>query len=131
MKKILWFSRHGMSVIQHEYLVTKFGKIEITQISGSPANVHVAFEATEPERGEIKHEFKIGLQPSLKELATTFDELCVVLPIGLQQQLLPFSVSCRLLQAKSKRILLENGKVDFLFDGWEAITEIKIISEML
>lgn len=129
MTKILWFSRHSMSIDQYKGLVSKFGSIEVTQVNGSPSNVHVTFNASEPEKGEtVADHILVGEVEPLKTLISNFDEVAVVLPIGLLQQLLPFSKSGRLLQSKNKRILLDEGKVLFAFDGWEAVTKIEIVT---
>lgn len=132
MKNILWFSRHAMTADQLKDLQRVIGgEIKITQINGSPANVHVPFEAAAPEVGEtISDHILTGSQPALKELVKEFDEVAVVLPINMLQQLLPFS-NGRLLQAVSKRILLEEGKVQFAHDKWQAVKEIKIVTEDL
>lgn len=130
MKKILWFSRHAMSQSQLADLAMKFGYSEIciTQVNGTAANVHVPFTATMPETGETVADFFLtGELPSLKELVADFDEVAAVLPIGLQQQILPFLPSKRLLVAKNKRIITEEGKVEFSHEKWEQITEIKIV----
>ena len=131
MKKILWFSRHSMSADQKAALETALGEIEVTQINGTAANVHVPFESTSPEVGETQADVIItGTQPALKELVKGFDEVAAVLPIGIIQQILPF-LNGRMLQARNKRILLEDGKVAFSFDGWEVVKEVKIIIEDL
>ena len=131
MRNILWFSRHSMSLIQKLELIQKFGEIHITQINGTAPNVHIPFESTSPEVGEtIADTILTGLQSPLKEIVKNYDEVAAVLPIGLIQQLLPF-LNGRLLQARNKRILLENGKSEFVFDGWETVKEVKIIIEPL
>jgi hypothetical protein len=131
MKKILWFSRHAMSVAQLEALKASLGEVEVTQINGTAANVHVPFESTTPESGETEADvILVGTQPALKELVKNFDEVAAVLPIGMIQQILPF-LNGRMLQARNKRILLEDGKVQFSFDGWQAVKEIKIVVEDL
>ncbi len=131
MKKILWFSRHAMSIAQKNGLIAKFGEIEITQINGTAANVHVPFESTNPEIGETEADVVLmGEQKPLKELVKEYDEIAAVLPIGMVQQILPF-LNGRMLQAKNKRVLLDNGKVEFLFDGWEQVKKVKIIVEPL
>ena len=128
MTKILWFSRHAMTVAQKQDLIAKFGKIEITQANGSPANVHVAFDCAAPEVGETAADFVLdGAQAPLKDLVKCFDEFAAVLPIGLQQQVLPFCPSGRILAAKNARIVLPEGKVEFSHVKWEQITEIKIV----
>lgn len=130
--KILWFSRHAMTIGQLEDLRRVMGgDVHITQVSGSPANVHVPFEALIPELGEtIADVILTGEQPALKDLAKGFDEVAVVLPINMLQQLLPFS-NGRLLQAISKRILLDEGKVQFVHDKWQGVKEIRIVTEDL
>lgn len=128
MKRILWFSRHAMTLAQRADLITKFGEIEITQINGSPANVHVGFETTTPEVGETTADVILqGTQVPLKQLVSQFDEFAAVLPIGMQQQILPFCPSKRILAAKNARIILPEGKVEFSHVKWEQITEIKIV----
>jgi hypothetical protein len=132
MKNVLWFSRHSMTVSQQQDIVRILGPISVTQVSGSPTNVHVEFEGLTPEEGRTQAETILtGPQPPLKELVKGFDEVAVVLPIGMLQQLLPFSQSGRLLQAISKRILLDGGKVEFAHEKWQAVTEVKIVTEDL
>lgn len=129
MKKILWFSRHRMTASQFQDLTRAMGgEIEVTQVSGSPANVHVPFVGGDLEPGEVDpvHHLTGELLP-LKELVKGFDEVAVVLPIGLIQQLLPFAPG-RLLQALSKRVVLEGGKVQFNHDKWQAVVEVKIVT---
>ena len=131
-KSIIWFSRHAMTVDQLTDLQRVMGgDVHITQISGSPANVHVPFEALTPEVGETTADnILLGTQPALKDLVKGFNEVAVVLPINMLQQLLPFSGG-RLLQAISKRILLDEGKVQFAHDKWQAVKEIRIVTEDL
>lgn len=132
MKKVLWFSRHRMSTAQLAVLKENLGEIEVTQINGTAPNVHVPFESAVPEAGETTADIILtGEQPPLKELVKQFDEVAAVLPIGMIQQILPFLESGRLLQAKNKRILLDDGKVEFSFDGWQAVKEVEIVVEDL
>lgn len=120
-----------MTVSQKNDLIKKLGEFEITQLSGSPANVHVTFEGLIPEFGETTADnILLGEQLPLKELVKQFDEVAVVLPINMLQQLLPFS-NGRLLQAVSKRELLDGGKAIFVHEKWQAIKEIKIVTEDL
>lgn len=131
MKKVLWFSRHAMSVTQLEVLKTSLGEIEVTQVNGTAQNVHAPFESTAPEQGETEADVVlIGAQPPLKELVKQFDEVAAVLPIGIISQILPF-LNGRMLQAKNKRVLLDDGKVEFSFDGWQAVKEVKIVVDEL
>lgn len=131
MTKILWFSRHSMSNAQLEDLQRVFGECEITQINGTAPNVHVPFESTPAEPGETIQFQLLGTIKPLKELVAEFDEVCAVLPIGMLQQILPFCPSGRVIQAKNKRVLLEDGKVQFIHDGWEQITKVEIIKSDL
>ena len=107
------------------------GVVPFTKLVDSPANVHVPFEALTPEVGETEADVILsGTQPPLKELIKGFDEVAVVLPINMLSQLLPFS-NGRLLQAISKRILLDEGKVQYAHDKWQAVKEIRIVTEDL
>jgi len=131
MKKVLWFSRHAMTAGQKADLVRILGEIEITQINGTAPNVHVPFQATTPEIGEtVADNILQGDIPALKELVKGFDEVAVVLPINMIQQLLPF-VGGRLLQAVSRREVLPEGKIVFSHNKWQAIKEVKIVTEDL
>lgn len=131
MKKILWFSRHAMTAAQKADLVRILGDIHVTQVNGTAANVHVPFVATTPENGETEaDDIYVGEIPPLKELVKSFDEVAVVLPIGMIQQLLPF-VGGRLLQAVAIRRTLEGGQITFSHDKWQAIKEVKIVTEDL
>ena len=126
MKKVLWFSRHKMSDEQLKDLKRILGsELEITKINGTAPNVHVPFTDADSNN-----------QPALKELVVKFDESAMVLPINLQQQILPFLPSGRLLNAVSKRVITkgkdgEEDKVKFVFDGWDAITKIEVVKERL
>lgn len=131
MKKILWFSRHAMTVAQKQDLTRILGDVHITQVNGTAPNVHVPFQATTPETGEtVADEILVGDVAPLKEIITNFDEVAVVLPIGMIQQLLPFS-NGRLLQAVAIRRTLDGGQITFAHDKWQAITEVKIVTQDL
>jgi hypothetical protein len=121
--KILWFSRHEMSASQHQALVDKLGEIEVCQVSGSPANVHVSF--TDTVSGTEK--------APLKELVQGFDVVAVVLPVNMLQQLLQFTGDKPVIQALNKRVLVPQkdgivDKVEFVFDGWQQVHEIRIVT---
>lgn len=131
MTKVLWFSRHAMTAAQKADLVRILGDIHVTQVNGTAQNVHVRFTATTPENGEtVADNVLVGDMPPLKELIKAFDEVAVVLPIGMIQQLLPFS-NGRLLQAVAIRRTLEGGQITFAHNRWQAITEVKIVTEDL
>ena len=133
MTKILWFSRHKMSEEQHSALVSFFGDIKITQVNGTAQNVHMPFTSVHPRIGEgtAADEIFIGETIPLKDLVKGFDEVAAVLPIGMQQQILPFIPSGRILQALNGRVIDESGKVNFVFQKWEAITKIVVEKENL
>lgn len=132
MKKVLWFSRHKMTTAQFDALQLALGSVELTQVSGSPANVHMPFEAAAIETAPgVDAQFLLtGSQPALKELVKGFDEVAVVLPVNMLQQLLPFTGS-RLLQAVNIRTLTEVGAVVFTFGHWEVVSEVKIVTTPL
>ena len=129
---VLWFSRHKMSYQQRLALDKKLGKLFVVQINGTAPNVHVPFEAKEPEIGDgFEADMVItGTIPPLKEVIGLFDEAAVVLPINLMQQALPFS-NGRLLQALNQRVLGDDGRATFIFDRWQAVKEVKIVTEDL
>lgn len=131
MTKILWFSRHSMTNAQLEDLQRVLGECEITQINGTAPNVHVPFESSPAEPGETIQFQLLGTMMPLKDLVKDFDEVCAVLPIGMLQQILPYCPSGRVIQAKNKRVLLEDGKVQFIHDGWEQITKVEIVKSDL
>lgn len=125
MTKILWFSRHEMTVEQLQALESKHGQIEVTQINGSPANVHVPFEGN-VNGGELEQ------LPAFKELTKKYDVLAIVLPIGLQQQVLQVAGGRPVIQAVNNRILTPNpeggeDKVSFSFAKWQRIEKIEVV----
>lgn len=126
MTKVLWFSRHTMTEEQKKALTDKLGQIQMMQVNGSPANVHVPFE------GEV--DGIAGLQPAVKELCQNCDVLAIVAPIGLQEQFLKISGGKPVIIAQTKRQIIkgENGtedKVNFVFDGWKQLKKIEIVME--
>jgi len=123
-----------MSTAQYEDLLRVMGgEVCITQISCQASSIHAPIEAMAVEVGEVSADIVLeGQQPALKELIMGYDEVAAVLPIGMLQQLLPICPSGRVLQAISKRILLEDGsKVQFAHDKWQAVKEIRIVTEDL
>jgi hypothetical protein len=128
--KVMWFSRHEMATEQEDALVksirTRFGKdshIVIKQVNGTAPNVHVAFMATNAPEGTE------GILPTahdpLKELVKEFDVVAAVLPINLQEQILPFMGDAPLLTAISERVM-DNGKPTFVFQKWVQVLAVKI-----
>ena len=133
MKKVLWFSRHRMTAPQYAELAEKLGEFQLTQVSGSPANVFVPFEGTELEpaidNSVDAQVVLMGAQPCLKDLVKGFDEVAVVLPVNMLQQLLPHAGN-RLLTAVNIRTT-ENGAVIFTHSHWEVVSEVKIVTSRL
>lgn len=118
--KVLWFSRHDMTDAQREM----FQWCQVTKVDGSPANVHVPFEATVDNAAE-----KTQL-PAMKDYIQEFDVLAIVAPIGLQQQFLQIAGGRPVVYAKTRREVLEGGeKVVFNFDGWERLIKIEVATE--
>jgi hypothetical protein len=146
---VMWFSRNEMTTEQEDALVksihTRFGEdshIVIKQVNGTAANVHVAFMATnEPEsqaptikelveRGKLDVVTGTKTLPTahkpLKELVKEFDIVAAVLPINLQEQILPFMGDAPLLTASSERVMNSNGKPTFVFQKWVQVLAVKI-----
>lgn len=108
MRKVLWFSRHGMTPEQVAALGTD---IEITQID---KNISSAFE--------------------LKEEIEAADIIAIVAPINLQQQFLKLAGSKPVIMAVNDRVFVQNpdggeDKVAFRFVKWERLVKIEIVKE--
>lgn len=121
--RVLWFSRHIMTPDQLSALEEKLGHIEVVQISGTAPNVHVPF--TDSDGVE---------QKPLKELINDFDVVAAVLPVHLKQQILPFCGEKPLIEALNRRTIIkgEDGqedKVEFVFDGWQRVIKIEVVTE--
>ena len=128
--KVLWFSRHAMTPEQLSALVSSIesrndGNIQVvvTQVNGTAANVHVAFNATNAPEGTP--EAVATAHAPLKELVKNFDVVAAVLPINLQEQILPFMGNVSLLTAMSERIMTD-GKANFVFQKWVQVLAVKI-----
>lgn len=107
MKKVLWFSRHEMTVEQKAAL----GNVEIVQINRT---INSAFE--------------------LQAEIAAADIVAIVAPINLQQQFLKLAGEKPVIMALSERILVpsEDGgedKVDFHFVKWERLRKIEVVKE--
>jgi hypothetical protein len=111
-----------MTQDQHQALVNKLGDIKITQINGTCANVHVPFKAN-VDGGEEQ-----DMAP-LKEVIADFDVIAVVLPIQLQQQLVGVAGDKPIIFAKNARVRQDNGEFEFVFESWEQILEIKVVTQ--
>jgi len=129
--KVMWFSRHEMTTDQLEGLKRSIenrnGQCElaITQINGTAANVHVEFLATNTPEGVVAEP---TMHKPLKELVKGFDVVAAVLPINLQEQILPFMGNVPLLTATSERVMIE-GKANFVFQKWVRVLAVKVETE--
>lgn len=132
MKKLLWFSRHLLTSVQVAELREKLGNIEITQLSGSPANVHVPFEAQAIENGEgfTPHEIVEGSVDSLKTFVQHFDFVAAVMPTNMLEQILPFTPN-GVITAKMARSVTSEGKTIMAHEFWQVVKEIKIVTDPL
>lgn len=120
--KVLWFSRHEMSVEQRAALESKLGEIEILQINGTAPNVHVSFEA------EINGAEKTMVKP-LKEWVTEVDVVAIVAAIALQQQFLSVAGDKPVIMTENAREFVDGDKVVFRFVRWFRIVKIEVITE--
>lgn len=108
MKKVLWFSRHEMTVEQEAALGEN---VEIVQINRT---INSAFE--------------------LQDEIAAADIVAIVAPINLQQQFLKLAGDKPVIMALSERVLVpsEDGgedKVDFHFVKWERLKKIEVVKE--
>lgn len=120
--KVLWFSRHEMSLEQKEALINKLGEIEIIQINGTAPNIHVPFEA------EINGAEKVEVKP-LKEWVAEVDVVAIVAPIALQQQFLSVAGEKPVIMTENARVFSEGEKVQFKFVRWFRICKIEVVTE--
>lgn len=124
MKKVLWFSRHDMTPEQ----LSALGNVEVTKVNvANMPNVHVALT------GAINDGDEQDLLP-FKDFAKDFDILAVVLPIGLEQQVLLIAGNKPVIRATNERKLVksEDGtedKVVFNFAGWKQLVKIEVVLE--
>jgi len=131
-KKVLWISRHTLDQDQYNDLVRILGDIHITHVNGTIPNVHVPFVGHEPEKGDIVcDDILVGKQIPLKDLVKDFDEVVGVLPIGIQNQILPHTPNNRVISCRSKRLQGDQGTIRFIFESWYEITKIEIVTKDL
>lgn len=107
MKKVLWFSRHEMSIEQKEAL----GECEIMQVNRSINNAY-----------------------ELQEEIGACDVIAIVAPINLQQQFLKLAEGKPVIMAVNNRVLVpdpDGGEdtVEFHFVKWERLLKIDIVKE--
>ena len=106
-KKVLWFSRHEMTLEQRAAL----GDVEIIQINKT---VQSAYE----------------LQDEINEC----DIIAIVAPINLQQQFIKLANGKPVIMAVNDRVLIKQAdgtkdKAEFRFVKWEQLIRIDIVKE--
>jgi hypothetical protein len=110
-----------MTTPQLDALVSKVGECVITQVNGTAPNVHVEFEA---EVNGVKTTSK-----ALKELVKECDIFAGVLPINLQQQILPFLGDVPYIFAVNSRVRTPDGEFEFIFEKWQQLIKVDIVVE--
>ena len=109
MTNIMWFSRHEMAEDQTKDLQRIFGKIKVSQVNKtikSPAEIQLEIDNA--------------------------DVLAIVAPIALQQQFLKVAAGNKpVIIARSRREFTPDGKVNFIFDSWEQLIKIEVITKKL
>lgn len=112
MAKVFWFSRHALTQDQLEGL-KKFlhttDEIEVVHVSQTVKTAQELVELTPVDSAVIAVVLPIPI------LADYFSKVKLHLDDDDTPILLP----------KSKRILKEDQSVEFVYDGWEVITDIK------
>ena len=129
MKKVLFFSRHALTKVQIETLTQKMGSVELHQCSGSPQNIHVPFTAEAVETPTQGAQIvAVGTaMPALKEYFKQFDEVVVVLPVGMLEQLTNLKIQP--LRAVMSRTVDSDGKASFVFEKFERVLKISTVVE--
>lgn len=109
-KKVLWFSRHELSVEQLADLVRIFGNVEVNQVNKTIASA-----------AEIRSDIDEA------------DVIAIVAPLPLQQQFLQLANGKPVCFCKNDRIVDpdDNTKVAFAHAGWFQIEEIKVVFKPL
>ena len=110
--KVLWFSRHEMSIEQLASLKRKLGEIELMQVNKTIS--------------------------SARELQSEIDEcdvIAIVAPIGLQAEFIRLANGKPVISAVSDRIIVksEDGsedKVNFVFKCWEQLEKIEVVKSL-
>ena len=106
-KKVLWFSRHEMTLEQRAVL----GDVEIIQINKT---VQSAYE--------------------LRDEINECDIIAIVAPINLQQQFIKLANGKPVIMAVNDRVLIKQAdstedKAEFRFVKWEQLIRIDIVKE--
>lgn len=110
---VLWFSRHDMSTEQMDALVSIYGPVNIHQINKNITSAK-----------EIETEIKAS------------DIVAVVAPIGLQSDFLKVADGIPVISCRNKRAFTQSQdgkemKIEFVFNSWYEIDEIKVITHDL
>ena len=113
MPKVLWFSRHTMTPDQEKALEFIYGDIVVNQVDKTISSAY-----------EVKDEVDDA------------DVICIVAPIGIQEQFLKIAGNKPVLTAKSDRIIIpdENGgesKIEFRFRQWDRLLKVEVLTEPL
>lgn len=113
MKNVLWFSRHQMTTEQEADLHRIYGDFNLTQVSKMIQNAY-----------------------ELQKEVSENDVIGIVAPVNLQEQFLKIAAGKPVISCRNKRVLIpdENGgetKVEFVFDGWYQIDEVRVVTHNL
>lgn len=113
MKNVLWFSRHQMTPEQEADLHRIYGEFQLTQVSKT---IQTAYE--------------------LQKEVTENDIIGIVAPVNLQEQFLKIAAGKPVISCRNKRVIVKSpdggeDKVEFVFDGWYQIDEIKVVTHEL
>lgn len=111
--RVMWFSRHEMTIDQRQDLYRIYGPVEIMQVDKT---VTSAYE--------------------LKDEIAKCQVIAVVAPLYFQEQFLKIADGKPVILCRGKNILVSDpddgeNKVEFIFDGWYQIDKIEIISHDL
>lgn len=110
MKKVLWFSRHELSIEQLADLERIFGQVTVHQVN-----------KTITRAAEIRDDIEAA------------DIVAIVAPLPLQQEFLQLAGERPVIFCKNDRIVdpADNSKVTFKHAGWFRIREIKVVFDPL
>jgi len=110
---MLWFSRHDFTKTQADEIVKIYGPVIINKVSKT---IQTAYE----------------LQKEVSEN----DIIGIVAPVNLQEQFLKIAAGKPVISCRNKRVVVKNSdggedKVEFVFDGWYQIDEIRVVTHDL
>lgn len=110
--KVFWFSRHKLTPEQIEGLKTYLctdDELEIDHVSQTVKTAEELFALTPKDA----------------------DVIAVVLPIPILAEYFKLLDGSEILLPRSKRVLKEDGSVEFVYDGWEVVTDIQYVSYVI